>query len=570
MQSKFYFVFLLLVFCLSYEVNAQLPAFPGAEGFGAFATGGRGGKVIYVTNLNVDGPGSLQAAFNESGKRYILFKVSGTIPATIEVPPGHGDFTLAGQTSPNGIIVRGFQSYHDENVSSTNFILRHLRSRIGDLTYYPATQWIGGDGITLGGVHNAIIDHCSFAHANDEAVDISRSSALTIQNCLLAETLGSHSYLGGMLINYSSPQSRLDSLSIHHNLWNRIGGRMPEISCESPYCGGKTIHMELSNNLFWDPRIELWYEGITGNNSFFYLHMNAVNNYSYAQTNYSNAMFHADLLHQANNALYFEGNRLNLYPQYEDFDLFYCCNDFDLNHPNTETGSATRPTQAFNFPAITHHNTGDLRNYMVSNAGAFPRDAMDDRLMQNVVGGNFDPSAIDVDHYRDPFSIVNAAMPPVDSDSDGMPDYWEERQGLNPALQDHNETNLSQLLYGVQGYTNLECYLHCLSDALVNGASQEPCRIGISTSDENTVAEVRAVLFPNPTSHLISIDFSNMPSKNSWLQIFNASGASVDFREIGDNQQLTFDTTNWPPGLYAVVLHYDRGIKPLGKFLVIK
>ena len=132
---KFVFIIWAIVFFPIY-IFTQIPAFPGAEGFGANASGGRGGKIIYVTNLNIDGAGSLQAALNESGKRYILFKVSGVIPGTLEVPNGHGDFTLAGQTSPSGIIVRGFQSYNGEEKSSSNMIIRHLRSRVGDIEQY--------------------------------------------------------------------------------------------------------------------------------------------------------------------------------------------------------------------------------------------------------------------------------------------------------------------------------------------------------------------------------------------------------------------------------------------------
>lgn len=81
-------------------VNAAPPAFPGAEGFGAAATGGRGGQVIYVTNLNTSGPGSFQAALETPGKRYILFKVSGLIPALAHLR--YGNCTIAGQTSPGG------------------------------------------------------------------------------------------------------------------------------------------------------------------------------------------------------------------------------------------------------------------------------------------------------------------------------------------------------------------------------------------------------------------------------------------------------------------------------------
>ncbi|MBK8516693.1 MAG: hypothetical protein IPL55_10550 [Saprospiraceae bacterium] len=129
--KKLFSALVLLIFTTT--IFAQIASFPGAEGFGSKATGGRNGRVIYVTNLNVSGAGSLQAALNETGKRYILFKVSGIIPGTMEVPIGNGDFTLAGQTSPSGIIVRGFQSYNGDQKSASNIIIRHLRSRIGDI-----------------------------------------------------------------------------------------------------------------------------------------------------------------------------------------------------------------------------------------------------------------------------------------------------------------------------------------------------------------------------------------------------------------------------------------------------
>jgi len=506
-KNKWFSPFYIFIFSFSIfnpnslELTAQIVAFPGAEGFGSLTSGGRGGRVVYVTNLNVDGPGSLQAAINETGKRYILFKVSGVIPTTIEILPGHGDFTLAGHSSPNGIIVRGFVSYNDELPSSSNFIIRHIRSRIGDLSYFPTTNWLAGDGITLGGVHNVIIDHCSFAHANDEAIDISRSSALTIQNCILAETLGGHSDLGGMLINYSSATSPLDSLSIHHNVWNRIGGRMPEISCESPHCNGRTIHLELSNNLVWDPRIELWYEGPTGQNGQFYLQMNAVNNLFYATPTYSNGMYHFDLLNFSQNRLYFSGNKMNLYPQYSDYQLFYCCNDFPTNVPNTDFGLAQRSNTRFSFPQVTYHSTVELLDYSSTFVGAFPKDAMDQRLMGSIKNRIFDPQANNVDHYRDAFLISNDKAAPLDSDLDGMPDYWEQHHGLNPNFQDHNGNSLSMIIYGINGYTNLECYLNCLSDALVNGISSQACGIrfdGTSVTVSNHTQKREINLYPNP------------------------------------------------------------------------
>ena len=530
----------------------QIPAFPGAEGFGAIATGGRGGEVIYVTNLNTSGSGSLQAALDESGKRYILFKVSGVIPGTLEVPVGHGDFTLAGQTSPSGIIVRGFQSYNDENVSSSNFIIRHLKSRIGDIEKYPTPFWMGSDGLTLGGVHNAIVDRCSFAHANDEAVDISRSSGLTIQNCILAETLGGHSNLGGMLINYSSPSSRLDSLSIHHNVWSRIGGRMPEISCETPFCNDKIINVELSDNLFWDPQIELWYEGVTGNNGFFNLKMNAVNNYSFANSSYGNAMFHFDLLNFSKNFLFFSGNQLNLYPQYKDYQLFYCCNDFNQNNPNNEFGLAQRATQRFDFPTITYHPVSELRQYIYQNAGAFPRDAMDQRLLTSVNSGLIDFKTQNVDHYGDAFKLLPPNQGPIDSDDDGMPDYWELSHGLNRLTQDHNGNQLSLQLTGMDGYTNLECYLNCLSDALVSGNSTGNCGINLNittnTSQQTNINQGISIS-PNPVKDVLDIEFMSKSSSKKTILITNYAGQNVQSADLYD-EKIQISTQSWSSGIY--------------------
>ncbi len=559
-------IFILVMTNAMSSLYGQAPAFPGAEGFGATASGGRGGRVIYVTNLNADGPGSLQAALNENGPRYILFKVSGVIPTTVEVPPGHGDFTVAGQTSPDGIIVRGFLSYNEEQISSENIIIRHLRSRIGDTEQYPTPHWLAEDGITLGGIRHAIIDHCSFAHASDEAVDISRSSLLTIQHCLLAETLGGHSYLGGMLINYSSAQSRLDSLSIHHNVWNRIGGRMPEISCESPYCDGKTINIELSNNLAWDPRIELWYEGPTPNGHF-NLNLNAINNFYHAAPSYTNGMYHFDLLNFEENNLFFEGNKMNLYDQYGDYELFYCCNDFDQGHPNTNFGVADLLPLRHAFPSISYTTTETLADVLSTSVGAFPRDAMDLRLMGYVTDGIIDPLSIDEDHYDDAFMITNEKQAPLDSDDDGMPDYWEMMQGLDIHSQDHNGTSLSNDIYGVAGYTNLECYLNCLSDALVNGGSSYACGIQLEgTSQLTQDPKLEFDIYPNPTKAEIQCKGLSELSKVN-CKIMNAAGQIVLEQPIQTNKSVS--VAHLGAGIYFIVLETENSEVFRGKLVVL-
>jgi hypothetical protein len=149
---------------------AQLPAFPGAEGFGAAATGGRGGQVVYVTNTNADGPGSLQWALDQPGRKYVLFKVSGVIDARIHLRGG--DATIAGETSPGGITVRGFVTdetpFQDQTVQlpgqfAENWILRHIRIR-------PGLDGPSDDGLRLRYTRHAIVDHVSIGNATDEAL----------------------------------------------------------------------------------------------------------------------------------------------------------------------------------------------------------------------------------------------------------------------------------------------------------------------------------------------------------------------------------------------------------------
>lgn len=550
------------VLLLSQACAYAQPAFPGAEGFGAGASGGRGGRVVYVTNLNVSGPGSLQEALDLNEPRYILFKVSGVIQGTVSVPPGRGNFTIAGQTSPGGIVVRGLEMYNGSQASVSNIIIRHIRSRIGDRNLFPTSNWLADDGITLGGVHNAIIDHCSFAHAGDEAVDISRSSQLTIQHCLLAETLGGHAYLGGMLINYSDDASRLDSLSIHHNIWNRIGGRMPEISCETPYCAGKTIRLELSNNLFWDPQIELWYEGVTGFNSNFYLRMNAVSNLSVARPSYGNGMFHHDLLHFSQNSLYFSGNKLSLYPQLADFELFYCCNDFPTSYPNTDLGQADRPISLHPFPTVTYHTVSELPVYLASHAGAFPRDAMDTRLNGYILNNNLIDLPVEEAGASDAFVLNNALPPFADSDNDGMPDYWEFSHGTNPAVQDHNGTGLSQSITGVSGYTNLECYLNCLSDALIAGSSTPACGIQAFTTSagETENKSVAVSIYPNPAEGAVFIRQTDPGPAE--VTVYTMQG-NLLLKHLVDTKTGRLDTAHLPSGCYFLEIRDLRGILPV-------
>ena len=486
-----FLTFLFILVFQSHLVFTQIPAFPGAEGFGATTTtGGRGGNVYYVSNLNCSGPGSLNDALKKPGPKYILFSVSGVIDCAAELE--WGDCYIAGQTSPGGIIVRGIliDDFYEPSGKAQNIIIRHLNSRPGIPELRPGKGWVLDDALRIDGAKDVVIDHCSFANAIDECIQLSRSSRVTISNSMLAETLGGHFDLGGMLINYSTAAHPKDSISLHHNLWNRIGGRMPEISCEESgekpgdrTCLTRPFRFEFSNNLLWDPNIQIYYgPGFSPANtsSFHDIYANFVSNYAVSRPTYCGGFFNFDLLANKNNQFYTAGNSMARYPNYSDYQLFYCCNDFCQYNPNTENGLATRKSSRFPYPYITYTPGNQLRNYMIEQVGAFNgissgrRDPMNKRLLNALRNNIIDTKPVDgVDYYKDAYTLDFLTQPasPKDTDVDGMPDAWEIKYGLDANKPDHNGTQLSNQITGVSGYTNLECYLNELSKQLITGTA---------------------------------------------------------------------------------------------------
>ncbi|VAW34102.1 Pectate lyase, partial [hydrothermal vent metagenome] len=159
---------ILILFCLSFKTYAQLTAFPEAQGFGAFATGGRGGSVLKVTTLAATGVGSLSWAVNQPGARIIVFDVSGIITTDIEIP--HGDITIAGQTAPGAGITLVGHLTTQFGVETNNIIIRHLRIRPPN----PNAQWPPNqhDSIQFSSANNIILDHIDVSHGADENIDM--------------------------------------------------------------------------------------------------------------------------------------------------------------------------------------------------------------------------------------------------------------------------------------------------------------------------------------------------------------------------------------------------------------
>jgi len=207
-------VFLMILFsCPAYSFAQNQLAFPGAEGYGKYTVGGRGGKVYEVTNLNDSGEGSLRAAVEAKGPRTVVFRVSGTIILNSRLDISHPYITIAGQTAPgDGICIRRYQL----NIGADEVIIRHIRARLGN-------ESRKADAIESRYTKNIIIDHVSASWSLDETMSIYHCDNITVQWCLVAESLasGSHGFGGIWGANHST---------YHHNLLAHHTSRNPRFA----------------------------------------------------------------------------------------------------------------------------------------------------------------------------------------------------------------------------------------------------------------------------------------------------------------------------------------------------
>ena len=496
---------------LSIAAFAQAPAFPGAEGHGRYVTGGRGGKIVHVTNLNDSGTGSLRAAVNGSDKKIVVFDVGGVIALKSDLKIG-ANTTIAGQTAPApGITVR----YYTIRPDASNIIVRFIRFRRGQ----EKDVNDGADAIWTRHQTGQIYDHCSFSWSIDEIASFYDNNNFTMQWCTLAESLnnaghgkGAHGYggiWGGKLASF------------HHNLIAHVNNRSPRFNGARYDWTGYTSN-KLYSQYKWANAVQS--ENVDFRNCVIYNcgngcyggpgggRINIVNNYyktgpaasTDRVTNISigNSTSSSDNSKYWNmtSLYYIKGNQVNSNANRDWTGINYDSGVFtingekytlDTNHYYGDDVTYTKnsagqdcvrirlenPTEA---GEVTTHSALKAYEKVLSFAGAsLNRDDVDTRYAKETREGTATYSGSvtkkkgridlvsDVQGYTEANFGTGSRPAGYDTDNDGIPDEWEKANGLNP---NNASDALLFTLDKKNWYSNIEVYLNSLvQDIMLQG-----------------------------------------------------------------------------------------------------
>ena len=452
--------------------QATIPAFPGAEGGGKYSFGGRGGKVIVVTNLNEEGEGSFRWACEQGGARIIVFNVAGIIhlksPLIIRAPY----ITIAGQTAPGeGVCIAGESVW----LNTHDVIVRYMRFRRGE-------TWVGRRDDAIGGnpIGNIMIDHVSASWGLDENMSMYRhmyndstgkiedkfpTVNITIQNSIFSEALDTWNHAFGSTLGG-------ENCTFMRNLWADNSGRNPSV-------GWNGIFNFVNNIVFnWVHR------SIDGGD--YRAQFNIINNYfqpgpATPKNNVGHRILKPEsgrskLDHKVYGRAYVNGNVMEGYPAITKDNW----NGGVQIEEETNAGEYTdniKWSTPLPMPAITILPAAGARQYVLANAGATlpKRDAVDTRVIKQVATGkidfvenvklpetNFKHRRLPIDSYKigiitDPSQVGGypdyKGTPYKDSDNDGMPDSYELKNKLNPG-DGNDAAKITK-----SGYSNIELFL---------------------------------------------------------------------------------------------------------------
>jgi pectate lyase len=413
-------------------------AFPAAQGFGKYSRGGRGGRVIEVTNLNDSGPGSLRAAVEAAGPRIVVFRTGGTITLRRSLNIVNPYITIAGQSAPGGgIALRNDPSLTKPSIHiwAHDVVVRYIRVRPGPSTQPSDT--LRGMGISKD-AYNVIVDHCSLSWGVDTNITTYDSAHdITVQWSIISEGLndsvhpeGPHSKGFGVMGDGSGSYN----ISVHHNLFAHNEHRNPQVSNNGP--------VDLVNNVIYDYGTK----AISSSDIEDRVEWNVVGNYVKPGPSSNEGQYGLDLKSYTGLGwlVFLSGN---ISPQRPDLSY----PEANFVAPRDRSYIVPSPLATVPIPTTSAIDAYDL---VLERAGATRplRDSVDARVVNNVrngIGGLIDhPSQVGGWPVLDPGGVR------PDSDHDGMPDRWEVRHGLNPA------NALDGPSLATNGYTNVENYLN--------------------------------------------------------------------------------------------------------------
>ena len=430
-----------------------VPAFATAEGHGRLAVGGRGGRVIAVTNLDDAGPGSLRAAVEAEGPRTIVFRVGGTIALKSKLVVRHPYVTIAGQTAPgDGICVRG---YTFGCLGAHDVVIRHVRIRVGDES--GETQ----DGTGLASCNHSIIDHCSVSWSIDEGVSSRGGKNITVQRCLVAEALNianHRKYQPGKGHSFAGSISG-DIGSFHHNLLAHCAGRNWSLAGGLTRGGRFAGRLDIRNNVVYNWENRTTDGGVKA--------LTFVGNYYIPGP--ATRVFHLVKPDTGSPAdpqqVFIAENRMVDRPQ---FDADNWANGGVV--VAAEAIPLIKLDRPFAPSLITEHSADAAYASVLADVGA-NRPALDEhdrRILREVASRTVSvkgsrgglPGIIDTQADVGGWPVLKSGPAPADTDADGMPDAWETSHGLDPASAAD-----AQRLATDSDWTNLEVYLEHLATA---------------------------------------------------------------------------------------------------------